>query len=318
MRLKIEVIICDETLQSRLEINEKMVDEYYRELTEGYEPPPIDVFDINGKYFVVDGFHRLKASVKANRCDIECTVHTGTMADARRFAAGTNRAHGLRRTNEDKKKAITMLLDDPEIAKRSDREISRLAHVSHKFVGNVRRAMESGDERQMSRWVRRGGIEYFMNTENLRRGGGRDDEPKIYFTDMDVDKHGPVDGVAISLQNKFSFEEYDKMPMKHLVGDKGWLQVTAPYRRMMEARKIVEAWGFKIQATFLAEPAPGEGRKTMRVTIIASIGLDPLGDANAIVDRLMGSVDEGLQLYQGRRQGWRSWGLFRNDSKTMS
>lgn len=57
------------------------------------------------------------------------------------YAVGANAAHGLRRTNADKRRAVTMLLDDPESVQWSDREIAKACAVSHEFVRQQRAAI---------------------------------------------------------------------------------------------------------------------------------------------------------------------------------
>jgi transposase-like protein len=57
------------------------------------------------------------------------------------YAVGANAAHGLRRTNADKRRAVTMLLDDDEWGQWSDSAIARQCGVSHTFVATVRAAI---------------------------------------------------------------------------------------------------------------------------------------------------------------------------------
>jgi predicted HTH domain antitoxin len=54
------------------------------------------------------------------------------------YSVGANAAHGLRRTNEDKRRAVETLINDEEWATWSDREIARACGVSGKFVAAVR------------------------------------------------------------------------------------------------------------------------------------------------------------------------------------
>jgi hypothetical protein len=70
--------------------------------------------------------------------EVEADVRQGTRRDAVLYSAGANATHGLRRTNEDKRRAVTVLLEDEEWRGWSDREIARKAGVSNRFVGNVR------------------------------------------------------------------------------------------------------------------------------------------------------------------------------------
>lgn len=63
--------------------------------------------------------------------------------------AGANASHGLRRTNEDKRRAVTVLLTDSEWAKWADREIARRCGVDHRFVASVKSSLGTvpSDER---------------------------------------------------------------------------------------------------------------------------------------------------------------------------
>lgn len=47
----------------------------------------------------------------------------------------------LKRTNEDKRKTVEFLLKDEEFGVFCDREIARLAGVSHPFVSKIRKEM---------------------------------------------------------------------------------------------------------------------------------------------------------------------------------
>lgn len=65
-------------------------------------------------------------------------MRVGTQRDARLYSFGANGAHGLRRTNDDKRKAVAAMLEDAEWVTWSDREIARNCVVSHTFVQQQR------------------------------------------------------------------------------------------------------------------------------------------------------------------------------------
>jgi hypothetical protein len=50
-------------------------------------------------------------------------------------------AHGLRRTNADKRQAVTKLLTDEECSHWNDSEIARRCRVGHDLVARLRRQM---------------------------------------------------------------------------------------------------------------------------------------------------------------------------------
>jgi hypothetical protein len=136
--LKLDQIVIDEGTQIRAKIDPDTVSEY-SEVMRGstHRFPPVIVFDTGGGHFLLaDGFHRV-AAAKKNECSAIMTeVRKGTRADALKFALGANAAHGLRRTNADKHRAVTIALK--EWPKLSDRELGRVCGVSDVFVGKVR------------------------------------------------------------------------------------------------------------------------------------------------------------------------------------
>ena len=60
-------------------------------------------------------------------------VRAGTRRDAILFAVGANGDHGLRRTNEDKRRSVLVLLRDEEWGAKSDRWIATQAGVSNRL-----------------------------------------------------------------------------------------------------------------------------------------------------------------------------------------
>lgn len=115
-------------------------------------------------------FHRYRA---ADRAAIPAEVREGTQRDAILFACGANTAHGLRRTNEDKRKAVGLLLADAEWSKWSDREIARQCSVGVMTVGRVRaehlsQGTDSPDTGK--RKVERGGKTFEQDTSKIGKG----------------------------------------------------------------------------------------------------------------------------------------------------
>ena len=139
MKIQLKKVRLDGDTQPRQFINEDVVNEYAEHLTEDVVFPPVDVFYDGANYWLADGFHRYFANKKAGFLDIEATVHEGTRRDAVLFSISANAQHGLRRTNEDKRKAVLTLLEDLEWSEWSDSEIARQCCVSHVTVGRVRK-----------------------------------------------------------------------------------------------------------------------------------------------------------------------------------
>lgn len=124
--------------QSRAGLHVETISEYADAMRDGDTFPPVDVYHDGESYWLADGFHRVEAAYKAGLTRLSANVHQGTRRDAVLASVGANARHGLRRTNEDKRRAVQTLLKDDEWAQWSDREIARRAGVSAPFVATVR------------------------------------------------------------------------------------------------------------------------------------------------------------------------------------
>lgn len=137
-QIKLEYIRRDGGTQSRAGMNGVVVYEYADLMKEGATFPDIIVFFDGKDYWLADGYHRHAAAVEAKLVSINADVRQGTQRDAVLFSVGANSTHGLRRTNEDKRRAVITLLQDEEWSKWSDREISRRTGVSPTTVSSIR------------------------------------------------------------------------------------------------------------------------------------------------------------------------------------
>jgi uncharacterized ParB-like nuclease family protein len=128
-----------EGLQIRTKVDSDAVVEYADAMAAGKKfPPLLTVFD-GRAYYLADGFHRLQAAQRLRVAKIACEVRDGSRADARLAACGANQEHGLRRTNEDKRRAVRVVLElQPEW---SNRMVAEHVGVSHPFVAEVRQVV---------------------------------------------------------------------------------------------------------------------------------------------------------------------------------
>lgn len=140
-KIALKDIRIDKT-QSRVRINETTVKEYAELLSDKAKLPPLVVFWDGKYYWLGDGFHRLHAAQSLEIESMECNVHQGTFRDALEHSLGANAGHRLRRTNEDKRKAVEIALADAEWGQLSDRAIAELCGVSNNFVGAVRTSIQ--------------------------------------------------------------------------------------------------------------------------------------------------------------------------------
>lgn len=167
MRLKLKDIRLDGDTQPRKYVNEEVVGDYAELLLEDTAFPPITVFHDGANYWLADGFHRFHANKKAGFIDVEANVIDGTRRDAILFSVGANADHGLRRTNEDKRKAVCTLLNDIEWSEWSDREVARQCNVSDMTVSRVRKTM--GLEKTEKKYTSKHGTVATMNTDNHKK-----------------------------------------------------------------------------------------------------------------------------------------------------
>ncbi len=142
MTLQLSEITVDPELQSRATLNQSVVREYAEDFRiEGVIVPAVSVFHDGESYWLADGFHRLAAFKSLGRDTIEAHVYTGNRRDALLQSCSANVNHGLRRTLEDKRRAVTVLLNDPEWKNWSDNEISTKCSVGRRLVSTIRKSL---------------------------------------------------------------------------------------------------------------------------------------------------------------------------------
>ena len=186
--ISIDLIRTDGGTQSRAAINDEVVAEYAEAITGGDDFPPVTVYFDGKRYWLSDGFHRTAAYQKAGAIEVQAEVRQGDKRAAVLHSVGVNAQHGLRRTNADKRRAVMVLLDDPEWAAWSDREIGRRCGVHHNTVSGLR---PSGEKRQIEKTVERDGKTYTMNTEKI--GSSKtEDKPKPEETSAAPEASAPT------------------------------------------------------------------------------------------------------------------------------
>lgn len=136
--LPIEKIRVDGGTQIRTEIDSGVIQSYQDAMLAGASLPGVSVYYDGTDYWLADGFHRLAAAKLLDRDRIHVLVTPGTRRDAILFACGANATHGLRRTNEDKRRAVMTLLNDAEWSRQSDRWVAEKCGVSNHLVATIR------------------------------------------------------------------------------------------------------------------------------------------------------------------------------------
>lgn len=166
--------------QQREHLDEATIQDYADAMLSGTTFPPIVVYSDGVDNWLADGFHRVYAAQRAKVKELPADVRRGDQRSAILAAVGANTANGLRRTNEDKRKAVTTLLGDKEWAKWSDRKIAEACGVSHNFVGTLRPSLSSNDSEART-YTTKHGTTATMNTANIGKAKpapslGADDE----------------------------------------------------------------------------------------------------------------------------------------------
>jgi hypothetical protein len=136
--LELDAIRIDGT-QTRAALDEATVAEYAECYRNRAKMPPLVVFFDGSEHWLAEGFHRYFALRKIKHDKpVRCDVREGTRRDAIQYGFTANVAHGLRRTNADKRHAVEMALSDPEWENWSDHAVAELCGVDHKTVAKVR------------------------------------------------------------------------------------------------------------------------------------------------------------------------------------
>ena len=139
MKLNISEITIDKDFQIRAEIDNPTVQKYVELLSENVRFPPLDVWETDGKYILIDGFHRIAAMKEAGYVECEVSVYSGTKTQAMVQAARSNRSHGRPLTASDLRSTIAKLIEcDRDMSNAS---IAENAGCSPHTVNAVREAL---------------------------------------------------------------------------------------------------------------------------------------------------------------------------------
>ena len=128
--------IVTEGMQIRVKMDPDVVQDYLEAMKAGKKFPPLLTFFDGASYFLADGFHRLHAARELKTPKIACEVREGTRCDARLAACAANQEHGLRRRNDDKRRAVQVVLELQ--SEWSNRMIAEYVGVGHTFVDIMR------------------------------------------------------------------------------------------------------------------------------------------------------------------------------------
>jgi len=180
-KIQIHALVTD-GLQTRVTLNEDVVSDYCEILREGGSLPPVVVFRDVLTDYLADGFHRLEAAKRLGRIDIEAEVRDGDRTVALRHALRANAAHGLRRTNEDKRNALKIAWDNRQALFGGDPSNPMLAEacgVSESTVIRWRKGCAGGVKDTPCSRVGADGKTYTVAPEKAKAGA--EDRPVDRF-----------------------------------------------------------------------------------------------------------------------------------------
>lgn len=172
MQIALADLRLDGGTQPRAAIDYALVSDYAEQVRAGAIFPAVVVFYDGTDYWLADGFHRVKAAREAQLEAIVADVRQGTREDAVWFSCGANQAHGLRRTNMDKRRAVAAALKHAMAAGLSDRAIAEHCGVGPALVGDVRREIVPAQLFDSNSSTRKGKDGKVRNTTSEKQAKG--------------------------------------------------------------------------------------------------------------------------------------------------
>lgn len=143
--LPIESIEVEAELQCRVAISKEAIEEYRDLIAAGYKFPPVLVVRYpDDRMILVDGFTRRQAYILAGKGKMPAKVVDGDRKLAIELACGANADHGVRRTVEDKRKAVRLAI--AQFCEKSSRELAEVCGCSHTFVDKIRKQLQEAAE----------------------------------------------------------------------------------------------------------------------------------------------------------------------------
>lgn len=223
--IELEHLILDERLQPRSLMNQSLVDEYMEDIADGDTFPPVEVIEVNDRFYLTDGWHRVAAFRALSHTTVLANVTPGNMEQAILASSGANASHGLRRTNADKRRSVIRLLTTDTLASLSDSALAKAAKVSVRYVGIIRQTLE--DEGEIPEVTNRIGVDgKVRDTEAFQDAitAQRIEQPKDPIKDVPSEFDNPDDPNAyvrptegeddseyISLEDSAAIAAFDRL-----------------------------------------------------------------------------------------------------------
>ncbi len=141
----VEILVDDLVIEPDLNLRDRLNDEILQRYAESWTYlPPVTVFDVEGQYLMVDGFHRHGAAQILGKTTLPAWILSGTYHEALDYAAGANMFHGLALSREERRRAIEIRLKlHPDW---SDRRLAESLGVGRETVAKLRRALVEANQ----------------------------------------------------------------------------------------------------------------------------------------------------------------------------
>lgn len=132
--LPVDELVLDETLNLRDRLDPETIERY----DDAWDRlPPVTVFEVDGRWLLVDGFHRHATALRRRSRTIAAEVHPGTHSDALDYATTANLSHGLPLSRAERRRVVeTRLRLHPDF---SDRRLSEEMGIGRELISRVRK-----------------------------------------------------------------------------------------------------------------------------------------------------------------------------------
>ena len=139
VELEIDNLVLDPNLYLRDRLDDFTVERY---ADSWQRLPPVTVFQVEGSYLLVDGYHRHAAAVMLGHNMIQAELMHGSFTEALDFAASVNLFHGLPLTRSERRRAVEVKLKLHH--DWSDRKMAEDLAVSRELVAKTRKMLIEG------------------------------------------------------------------------------------------------------------------------------------------------------------------------------
>lgn len=264
--LSLDQIKQDSALQVRVKLSDETIAEYAREMNDGAEFPPVDVFYDGSNYLLANGFHRYSAARSIGRNEISARVHQGSQRDAVLFAIGVDTNIGLRRSNEDKNKVVELLLNDDEWKTWSDGKLANLAGVSDRFVAKLRKERSPNDSQLTTVKYTKNGQDRIMTLAKKARVEKKQTKPNAELSETNI---------TVAEESSMPFiENHEAAPSE--VGPKSETAKTMYHRKLSNLEALAIDFSDELDAILTNELTPDD-------KAVAAVG-----DVEVLVKRFLG------------------------------